>query len=65
MRFINVSEGEKLGDLAINFDHIKYARRLGGGLDLYFGGDTDERLTLEGTAATQVWREIVEKLGRS
>lgn len=65
MRFINVSEGEKLGDLAINFDHIKYARRLGGVLDLYFGGDTDERLTLEGAAATQVWTEIVQKLGRS
>jgi hypothetical protein len=59
MRFINVSEGEKLGELAINFDHIKHARYLGGVLDLYFGGDTDEKLTLEGTAATQVWSGII------
>ena len=60
MRFINVSEGKETGDLAINFDQIKYARHLDGRLDLYFEGGSDEKLTLRGDAANQVWKEIIK-----
>jgi hypothetical protein len=62
MRFINVSEGEKTGDLALNMEQIKYARHLVGGvLDLYFEGGSDQsHLTLKGPAAAEVWREIIK-----
>ena len=60
MRFINLSEGENIGDLAINMDQIKYARHSGGVLDLYFEGGSDQsHLTLKGPTAAQVWREII------
>ena len=58
MRFIDVTEGTEMGDLAINLDQIKYARYVGGILDLYFEGGSHERLTVQGSAATQVWGEI-------
>ena len=61
MRFINVSEGEKIGDLAVNMGQIKYARHLNGVLDLYFEGGSDQsHLTLKGPAAADVWREIIK-----
>lgn len=58
MSFINVSEGE--GQLAINLDEVKYARFLGGTLDLYFEGGSDEQLSLEGRTATEVWQRIIQ-----
>ncbi len=61
MRFINVSEGETIGDLAINLDQIKYAKHAGGILDLYFEGGADQsHLTLKGHAAAEVWKEIIK-----
>lgn len=53
-----VPEGD--GEIAINLEEIKYARHAGGILDLYFEGGSDQkRLTLNGTAAKQVWQAII------
>jgi hypothetical protein len=59
MRFITVSESKEIGDLAINLDEIKYARHVGGKLELYFQAGTDGKLILRGDTAQQVWNEII------
>jgi hypothetical protein len=57
MSFINVSEGD--GELAINLDQIKYVRFINGTLNLYFEGGSDEPLILQGGAAAEVWKRIL------
>ena len=64
MRFINVSESKEIGDLAINLDEIKYARHVGGKLELYFQAGADGKLILRGDTAQQVWNEIIRRADR-
>ncbi|MBK5280538.1 MAG: hypothetical protein JJE16_00460 [Nitrospiraceae bacterium] len=49
MFFIDVSDGEE--NLAVNLAEIKFARYVGGTLELYFEGGTDESLALQGYIA--------------
>ncbi len=58
MFFIDASDGEE--NLAVNLAEVKFARYVGGRLDLYFEGGTDESLSLQGNIAKQLWREILK-----
>ena len=59
MQMINFSQGEASGDMAVNLDQVIYARYHGGVLDLHFGGSVVHHLAVQGTAAREIWNEMI------